>query len=170
MRPRMPVLSTGQPQPGARNATGGPVASRGLSSPIRTVTVGSGLSPDLLDPATATRRLRRRALAGSPHSREILTYERLSHLRDTAGREFHPALRTSALVLAMPFVAEGPDNGRSARLSGQAPPSAGSARRTAIASAYSLSAIHKRRPALPADLRERQVPAPANRTAVTIRA
>jgi hypothetical protein len=45
-------------------------------SPFRTLTVGSGISPDLLDPAAI-----QQALAGSPIN------------GITAGGDFHPALR-----------------------------------------------------------------------------
>jgi hypothetical protein len=45
-------------------------------SPFRTLTVGSGISPDLLDPAAT-----QQALAGSPED------------GITAGGDFHPALR-----------------------------------------------------------------------------
>ncbi len=49
-----------------------------MPSFIRTVTVGSGIAPDLLTPPPK----RKRALAGSGLA------------PDTAGGEFHPALRT----------------------------------------------------------------------------
>jgi len=52
------------------------------SSLIRTVTVGSGISPDLLTP----RMLPARALAGSWSGREASPH--------TAGGELHPALKT----------------------------------------------------------------------------
>ena len=52
-----------------------------LSSFIRTMTVGSGISPDLLTPPRQTGSGAR----GLPESD-----------RDTAGGEFHPALRISA--------------------------------------------------------------------------
>lgn len=55
--------------------------SSNSSSPIRTVTVGSGLSPDLLTPPMNS--------AGARGLPSLVS-------RDTAGREFHPALRTSA--------------------------------------------------------------------------
>jgi hypothetical protein len=54
-----------------------PLFSPVLSSPIRTLTVGSGFAPDLLDPAGL-----QQALAGFLGIVEI-----------TAGGEFHPALR-----------------------------------------------------------------------------
>lgn len=54
-----------------------PDLQNALFSPIRTVTVGSGFSPDLLT-------LPKQALAGFSAECEI-----------TAGREFHPALRIS---------------------------------------------------------------------------
>ena len=47
---------------------------------IRTLTVGSGISPDLLDPSTGRRS---RARSNALH---------------TAGREFHPALRTTGML------------------------------------------------------------------------
>ncbi|BAN22184.1 putative uncharacterized protein [Caballeronia insecticola] len=52
------------------------------SSLIRTMTVGSGVSPDLLTP----RMMLARALAGSWFGREALPH--------TAGGELHPALKT----------------------------------------------------------------------------
>ena len=53
-----------------------------LSSFIRTMTVGSGISPDLLTPSRCNTGSGARGL---PESH-----------RDTAGGEFHPALRISA--------------------------------------------------------------------------
>ncbi len=57
-------------------------------SPFRTVTVGSGISPDLLVPA-----VRQQALAG------------FSINRNTAGGEFRPALR----IIFASAAAKGPD-------------------------------------------------------------
>jgi len=67
----MPTRSrrTGATKPGQK-----PGLKNALFSPIRTVTVGSGFSPDLLT-------LPKQALAGSS-----------AVCGNTAGREFHPAL------------------------------------------------------------------------------
>jgi len=53
-----------------------------LFSPIRTVTVGSGVSPDLLT------LLKQQALAGL-----------FDRIKITAGGEFHPALRIQAMTI-----------------------------------------------------------------------
>src|SRR5690606_30227665 len=76
---------------GTRGPTDGAPAPRwpgaGLVfSPVRTVTVGSGFSPDLLTPAGELAACR--ALAGS------------APRRHTAGGDFHPALRTAPAVVA----------------------------------------------------------------------
>lgn len=65
-----------------RPAQGRPAISV-LSSFIRTVTVGSGISPDLLTPT--------QVLDLQPGARGLPESD-----RDTAGGEFHPALRISA--------------------------------------------------------------------------
>ena len=65
------------------------------SSSIRTLTVGSGLSPDLLTSRvlrTASNTFTR-ALAGSQTGVD-LTLKRAPHRLHTAGGEFHPALKT----------------------------------------------------------------------------
>jgi hypothetical protein len=63
---------------------------------IRTVTVGSGISPDLL---TLHQPKPVQALAGCCHGGAFAIAANTRRPTDTAGGEFHPALRTlSALV------------------------------------------------------------------------
>jgi hypothetical protein len=75
------------------NACGHHARQQPLLSPIRTITVGPGITPDLLTPRRK-RRKRSRASIPAIDSRGVWF---------TAGGDFHPALRISVITIAPMF-------------------------------------------------------------------
>jgi len=96
---QLPMITHGQPQD--RHGVWGGILTV-LSSFIRTVTVGSGLSPDLLTSLQLSSFIRT-VTVGSGLSPDLLTSLQLERsarglpgaTRDTAGGDLHPALRIS---------------------------------------------------------------------------